>query len=269
MRKSVALFGVGALVAASAISALPVAAAETASVSVLHAVPGATVDVCANGKELIPDFKPGTLAGPLNLPAGTYTIKIVAGEGATNCDADALIGPADVTVSAGKSYTVVAHLTADGKPTATPFENDTAAAAAGSGKLTVRHTAQAPEVNVLVDGKSVGTVSNPEQLGPAAFPAGTYKVEIQAGGSTVATTPSLDAVPVSAGKNTIAYAWGTADDLKIAVQTVNLGGATPSGVPGGQTGEAAGGVSTWLLLVAGLGLAGVALSVRRLISLRR
>ena len=269
MRVTAILIGTGAVVAASALSAFPAAAQDTASVSVLHGVPGATVDVCANGEELIPDFTPGTLAGPLDLPAGTYTIKVVAGEGATNCDADALIGPADVTVAAGKSYTVVAHLTADGDLTATPFENDTSAAAAGSGKLTARHTAQAPEVEVLVDGNSVGSFSNPQQIGPAELPAGDYKVEIQAGGSTVATTPSLDAVPVSEGKNTIAYAWGTADDLQIAVQTVDLTRSAPNGVPGGQTGEAAGGASTWLLLGAGLGIAGVALSVRRLISLRR
>ena len=33
-------------------------AAGDATVSVLHAVPGLTVDVYANGEELIPDFEP-------------------------------------------------------------------------------------------------------------------------------------------------------------------------------------------------------------------
>ncbi len=115
MRTTATIVGAGALLAAGAMFALPAAAADTASVSVLHGVPDATVDVCADGKELIADFKPGTLAGPLDLPADTYTIKVVADEGTTNCDADALIGPADVTVAAGKSYTVVAHLDADGE----------------------------------------------------------------------------------------------------------------------------------------------------------
>ncbi|MFJ3786228.1 hypothetical protein ACIPQM_31330, partial [Streptomyces sp. NPDC090093] len=36
-----------------------------ATVSVLHAVPGLTVDVFAGDKELLPDFKPGTLTDPL------------------------------------------------------------------------------------------------------------------------------------------------------------------------------------------------------------
>jgi len=270
MRVTATLIGTGALVAASAMFALPATAADTASVSVLHGVPGATVDVCANGSELIPDFKPGTLAGPLDLPAGTYSIKVVAaGAGATNCDADPVIGPADVTVAAGNSYTIVAHLDADGKPTATPFMNDTKAVAAGQGTLVARHVAQAPAVDVLVNGASVGTFSNPEQIGPAALPAGSYDVKIQAGGTAVKTTPATDAVPVAAGQSTIAYAWGTADDLQIAVQTVKLGHSSPGGVPGGESGSAAGGNAGWLLLAAGLGAAGLAASGRRLVTAGR
>jgi hypothetical protein len=200
---------------------------------------------------------------------GTYTIAVVAGEGDTDCEADPIIGPADVTVEAGMSYTVVAHLDADGNPTATPFVNDTEAAAAGSGKLTARHTAQAPEVDVLVNGDSVGSFSNPDEIGPAELPAGEYAVEIQAGGTAVPTTPALDAVPVSEGVNTIAYAWGTADDLQIAVQTVDLAHSAPSGVPGGESGAASGSGAAWLLVAAGVGIAGVALSGRRLVRIER
>ena len=268
MRVTATLIGTGALVAASVAFALPAAAdSHTASVSVLHGVPGAVVDVCANGEELIADFEPGTLAGPLDLPEGTYTLKVVAGEGDTNCDADALIGPADVAVAAGNNYTVVAHLDADGELTATPFQNDLEAVEAGQGTLVARHVAEAPEVDVLVNGDSVGTFSNPDQIGPAALPAGDYAVEIQAGGTAVSTTPATDAVPVAEGQSTIAYAWGTADDLQIAVQTVDLGHSSPSGVPGGESGSAAGGNAAWLLL-AGLGAAGVALSGRRLVTAR-
>ena len=62
-----------ATTAAVAALALPASASTTgnATVSVLHAVPGLTVDVYANGEELIPDFTPGTLTDPLQLPAGT------------------------------------------------------------------------------------------------------------------------------------------------------------------------------------------------------
>jgi hypothetical protein len=266
MRVTATLIGTGALVAASVAFALPAAAADTATVSVLHAVPEATVDVCANGDELIADFKPGTLAGPLQLPAGTYTIKVVAGEGDTNCDADALIGPADVTVAAGKNYTVVAHLTEDGKLTATPYENDTEAVAAGQGTLSARHVAQATMVEVVVNGDSIDTFENPEQIGPAALPADDYDVELKIDGTAITETT----VPVAAGESTIAYAWGNADDdLQVAVQTVKLGHSSPSGVPGGESGSAAGGSAGWLLLAAGLGAAGLALSGRRLVTAGR
>ena len=49
--------------------AVPAHAAD-AKVSILHAVPGATVDVYANGDAILEDFTPGTLTDPLTLPGG-------------------------------------------------------------------------------------------------------------------------------------------------------------------------------------------------------
>ena len=61
------------------------------------------------------------------------------------------IGPvAEFPVPASGSYTVVAHLDASGTPTLTPFENDTSEVADGNGRLTVRHTAAAPAVDVVL-----------------------------------------------------------------------------------------------------------------------
>ena len=57
-------------------------AAGTSQVSVLHGVPGLTVDVYANGKKLLSNFKPGTLTDPVALPEGTYDLKVfAAGQG--------------------------------------------------------------------------------------------------------------------------------------------------------------------------------------------
>ena len=53
------------------------------------------------------------------------------------------------------NYTAVAHLTEGGDPTATLFTNDTAPLAAGQGRLTVRHVAAAPAVDVLAGGSPV------------------------------------------------------------------------------------------------------------------
>jgi hypothetical protein len=283
MRKTAALLGAGALVATGAALALPAGAADDAQLSVLHGIPasaleaagiaGGVVDVYVNGTNTIDNFAPGTLAGPLPLPAGTYTVAITAGD-AADASAPAL-GPVDLTLAAGGNYTAVAFLSADSKPSATLFTNDTTAAPAGQGKLTARHVAAAPEVTVDVNGSAIGSFVNASpdpakgQLGPAALPAGSYDVKILAGGTQVSTTPPTNAVPVTAGVNTIAYAWGTAESLQVAVQTVNLAHSAPSGVPGGESGAAASTVPGWMFAAAGLGLAGAALSSRKLATTRK
>ena len=60
-----------------AVMTAPASAAQAeATVSGPDAVPDLTVDVYANGEELIADFAPGTLTDPLQLPAGTTTIQV-------------------------------------------------------------------------------------------------------------------------------------------------------------------------------------------------
>ena len=66
VRRVIALAGVGLLAAvlpaatAQAAQAAQAAATATATVSVLHAVPGPTVDVYVNGKALLTNFTPGS-----------------------------------------------------------------------------------------------------------------------------------------------------------------------------------------------------------------
>ena len=145
MKKTlIAGIGAGALVALGAVA--PATAAEgNAMLSVLHGVPDLTVDVYVNDELTLDDFAPGDLAGPLELPAGTYSVAITASDAA---DASSpAIGPVDLPLDAGGNYTAVAHLDAEGTPTATLFTNDVSDIAAGQGRLTVRHTAAAPAVD--------------------------------------------------------------------------------------------------------------------------
>jgi len=265
MRTTAALIGAGALVAASAGLAIPVSAQEDgAQLSVLHGVPGLTVDVYVNGDLTLDDFTPGTLAGPLDLPAGTYSVALTAADASD--DSEPVLGPIDLPLEAGGNYTAAAFLDADGDATAKLFTNDTSAAGAGEGKVTVRHTAANAEgVEIVANGEtSLGTFNNGDELGPVALPAATYSVEILAGDTVVPPTPAD--VPVNEGENTIVYAWGDAADgeVQIAVQTVALGHSAPSGVPGGESGAAAGTIPGWIFAAAGLGIVGIALSGRRL-----
>src|SRR5829696_1924182 len=140
----------------------PAQAADNAEVSILHGVPGATVDVYANGKALLKNFKPGTLTDPQMLPADTYDLKVVkAGDGA---DGDAVIQADNVKVPAGANITVVAHLAADGDPTLTPFVNDVSTIPTGQARIIVRHTAAAPAVDIRAGGEPVFTnLTNPKQ----------------------------------------------------------------------------------------------------------
>ncbi|MEO7060798.1 MAG: DUF4397 domain-containing protein [Lapillicoccus sp.] len=261
--KTFRTIGALALVAGSMGLAAPAHAAGEASVSILHAVPGATVDVYANGKALLTDFKPGTLTDPVMLPAGSYDLKVTAaGAGATG----AAVTEATATVTAGANITVVAHLGADGKPVLTPYVNDTSAVPAGQARLTVRHDAAAPAVDVRANGTAAlkGLV-NPKEA-TAVVPAGTIKADVVlAGTSTVVIGPTD--LPLKEGANTIVYAWGSAADknLALAVQTITGMDSAPGGVNAGNGGQAAAGADVARALLVG----GAALAVGGLVLLPR
>ena len=242
----------------------PAQAADNAQVSILHGVPGATVDVYANGKALLKNFKPGTLTDPQSLPAGTYDLKVVkAGDGA---DGDAVIKADNVKVPGGANITVVAHLNEDGDPSLTPFVNDVSKIPAGKARITVRHTAAAPAVDVRAGGDPVFTNLSNSKEKSAEVDAGTVKADVVLEGTddVVIGPASLN---LAEGTSTIVYAWGSAEDdnLKLAVQTIEGLHGNPGGVPGGTGGKAAdGGVSPLLLALLGLGVLGLAVSGARM-----
>ncbi|MFC5930836.1 DUF4397 domain-containing protein [Cryobacterium melibiosiphilum] len=190
-----------------------------AQLSVFHGVPGLVVDVYVNNELTLDDFEPGSFAGPLDLPAGTYTVAITAADAA---DASApAIGPVDLTLTAGTDYTVAAHLTEAGAPTATLFTNDTSRLKRGEGRLTVRHIAAAPAVDVLAGGAAaVSGLVNPHEA-VLALPAGVISAAVAAAGTTEPLIGPAD-VDVAKRTNTIVYAWGSLSDdsLNLAVQTV-------------------------------------------------
>ena len=122
------LLAATALVAAVTVAAPGATGAQdTATVALMHGIPGATVDVVVDGAVVIPGFAPGTMQDLSSFAGQTLTNVEVRAAGTT----DVVIGPiASLAVPASGNWTVVAHLGADGTPTLTPFENDVSEVAA-------------------------------------------------------------------------------------------------------------------------------------------
>ncbi|MGQ0464042.1 MAG: DUF4397 domain-containing protein [Sporichthyaceae bacterium] len=241
------------------------AAPGEGTVAVFHGVPDLPVDVYANGNKLLSDFKPGAFSPPSKLPAGDYDIDVFpVGKGP---DGDPAI-TSKVTVAAGTSNSVIAHLDANEKPTLTTYLNNTSSAGEGNARLTVRHVAAAPAVDVRANGKAVfEALSNPKQ-GSTTVPAGTVKADVVlAGTDTVAIGPAD--LTLNAGKGTVVYAWGSAKNktLALAVREVPLTGA-PNAVPAGFGPADDSGVPAWSIALAALAAAGLAVSGARLFARR-
>ncbi|WP_146364322.1 DUF4397 domain-containing protein [Arthrobacter yangruifuii] len=233
MRKTAIALSTLGLGAAAAFSAVPASAADTdmAQLSVLHGVPDTPVDVYVNGTLTLDDFMPGELAGPLDLPGGNYQLAITAADAA---DASApIIGPVSADLAAGGNYTATANLDASGKPTANLFTNDTSAVEAGKSRLTVRHVAAAPAVDVLAGGAPVITnLTNPNEKALTVDP-GTISASVAAAGTTTPVIGPAD-LTLAEGTNTIVYAWGSleAGNLALATQTLEGMHSAPHAVPG-------------------------------------
>lgn len=262
-------------IAAGAVAALGMIAPATADtagdavLSVLHGIPDTPVDVYVNGELTLDDFQPGDLAGPLDLPAGDYEVALTAPD-ATD-DSSPVLGPVTLTLDADTNYTAVAHLDESGAPTVTPYVNDLSPTAAGEGRLTVRHDAAAPAVDVLAGGTPViEGLANPDEAS-LDLPAGTVEASVAAAGTT---DPVIGPAPVEIqeGVLTIVYAWGSLEEenLDLAVQTITGLHSAPDGVNSGTGGQLAQRdaqqqAMVWLIggLVVALGLAAASVVVVR------
>ena len=168
---------------------------DVALVSVGHGIPGddlgldpaLPVDIIVDDACLLQDFKFGDFAGPLELPPGTYSVAVALSDGdAILCGGAVVIGPVDLDFAGGDNVTIFAHLTDGGGITASVFDNDASAIIAGKTRLTVRHTANAPAVDIALNrgwmrGPLVGVIedlTNPNQAGPLDLRPGSYAVTI-------------------------------------------------------------------------------------------
>ena len=245
----------------------PALAKANAQVTVVHGIPGQPVDVYVNGKKTIDGFQPGKVAGPLSLAAGQYDIALTkpgdpVGEALLNVD-DAEV-PGDANIS------LVAHLTADGKPALTPFVNDTAKLAAGKARLIVRHAAAAPAVDIRAGGEPVFEDVTNGKEGKADVDAGSVSADVVLAGTDDRVLGPAD-LDLGEGTATVVYAIGSAEDksLDIVSQTIDGLHSAPGGVPSGSGGTADRGASLPWYAVGVAGLLLALLGAVRLVPTRR
>jgi uncharacterized protein DUF4397 len=220
-----ALVGVMLTSAATGSAARPPVAqpttAPTAQVSIVHGIPGQPVDVYVNGNKTLSNLQPGTVAGPLALPAGSYNLALTKPGQPVSA---AILSVNNAAVPAGANLSVVAHLDTNGKPMLTGFVNNTSPVPAGMARIVVRHVAAAPAVDVRANGTPIFTgLTNPNQ-DTADVAAGPVSAEVVlAGTNTVVLGPAT--LNLTQNTVTIVYAIGSAQQHTLApiVQTIKLG----------------------------------------------
>jgi hypothetical protein len=225
MKKLLAQLAVASALAVTVATAVTVghaaaddADAGLASITLVHGVPELLVDVYVNGGAPIEDVSFTTVA---TVPGekGKNTVAIRAANAPAN---SAPLLTRSFYLRRNQSKTVVAHLSSSGSPKLTAYSNDQSPLTAGAARLTVRHTAEAPAVDVVVNNTSivVADLTNPDQA-KADVPADTYLVDVRAAGTATAV---LDDAPVTLdpGTNTIVYAIGSLSggSFTVAVQVL-------------------------------------------------
>lgn len=195
------------------------AAAERAAVSVFHAIPEGlgvdVVDVYADGARIINNLQSGQLTN-VRVRPGTYDIEIFVDGERPQSDEPALTVD-NVILLPGYCSTITANLTELGQPTTEVFSNCTNRNPVGAGRITVRHIAAAPPVDVTADGQVLfGNLAN----GAAAsirVGSAPYEVAVSlADSDTTVLGPSN--LAVSRPFNTVVYAWGSAAEGTLALK---------------------------------------------------
>lgn len=199
--------------------------AQAATVHVIHGISGGTlglpatlpVDVWANGAPLIPGFEFGDVVGPVDLPAGTYELRVyLAG---SDPDVDTPVLSLDATLAADSDVDIVAHFTEDGGIALTPFANNNTPKVSPVSpriqrrdtRLTVRHAAALPRVVINRLLPVDPTFANGGEISYDLDP-GTYRFWLSRAGGPFAL--SFDPIEVALGADLhyFVYAVGSPAD---------------------------------------------------------
>ncbi len=148
--------------------------------------------------------------GPLLRP-GVHQVRITLANSRRGCRGT-LVMADTIDVNFGDSLSLVAHQTDDGGIRITKFNDDLRDAGPSNGRATVRHTADAPAVDIIINKDATEPAITDLTNGNGSkldAPADTYTVEIAPAGGDPLNPPGEIPLPVTAGENIIVYAIGS------------------------------------------------------------
>jgi len=200
--------GIAAAVAIAAVSmtAGTATAQDASRVTFLHGIPGVPIDISIAGSVAFSNVQPQQTAD-LNQYRGQTLADVVLLEAGTET---AISTPTSLAIPDAGSWNVVAHYDAAGTPVISSYENNLAPVAAGSGRLTVRHTAAAEAVDIIIGGERPISGLAPGSSRELELPAGdiTDAQLALTGQDPLVDMPTLT---IAEGSNLIVYVVGPSD----------------------------------------------------------
>jgi hypothetical protein len=211
-KSEVTVMNVRSVVLSVVVSLATAVSAHAADVFVVHGIPGVVVDVYASAagapipaSPAIPGFQPKAVRS-LTAGPGAFDIRIYAA-GANPLTSAPVISVLGAALPATGEVSIVAHLDANGTPTATIYRNDNSPVQSGWARVSVRHTAAAPAVQLVAGGLPKLALANP-YFGDLEVPATSIVLQLQ---TPFAGAPLTSAVPLgfASGRRYFVYAIGS------------------------------------------------------------
>ena len=209
------------VIGAALLVAAPASAEETATVNVVHGIPGVAVNACVDGTSVRDDFRFGRKIVGAELPGGSHRVKLVPS--GSDCSVRAILAER-YRLSPGTDVTIVANLDASGTPNLAVFANNVDPTRDGNARLSVRHTAAAPAVNVWANGSRLigGTGFTWGKTETLQVPRDRYRVKVTLPGSEAPVIgPAM--LRLSAGKAYQVYAVGDAHGSRLVKISTRVG----------------------------------------------
>jgi Domain of unknown function (DUF4397) len=224
------------------------AAEGESRLTIIHAIPaegGFPADIYLDGELVVEEMTFGNVTETTTVASGSHSVAIYPAGADPATDDPALA--AEVDLADGADATVVAGLTNAGDPTLAVYVNNADPVGAGQARIVLRHQAEAPAVDLLINGEPVALeVANGEEA----------SAEVEAGAITLSLVPSAEGggdlfqtdVDLSEGSAFLIYGIGSVEggSFDVAVQVSGLQ-TPPEGIPTGTGGAASATVPIWLL----------------------